>query len=74
MQIFVGVDPIYFRCGIDKLSIISESLSKFSSLSGTVFVFETKGKTAVKSLVHETRINKRHKTVGNPLFSDGLAM
>ena len=53
MQIFVGIDPIDFRCGIDKLSIISESLSKFSSLSGTLFVFANKGRSAVKILVHD---------------------
>ncbi len=53
MPLFVGIDPIDFRCGIDKLSIISESLSKYSALSGTVFVFSNRAKTAVKILVHD---------------------
>ena len=53
MRLFVGIDPIDFRCGIDKLQIISENLSFESALTGTVFVFRNSLKTAVKILVYD---------------------
>lgn len=53
MRIFVGIDPIDFRCGIDKLCIISESQMNVSAHCGVVFVFRNKQKTAVKILVHD---------------------
>ena len=53
MRLFVGIDPIDFRCGIDKLQIISENISFESALTGTVFVFRNSLKTAVKILVYD---------------------
>ena len=53
MRLFIGIDPIDFRCGIDKLQIISENLSFESALTGTVFVFRNSLKTAVKILVYD---------------------
>ncbi len=53
MRLFIGIDAIDFRCGIDKLQIISETLTLESALNGTVFVFRNSLKTAVKILVYD---------------------
>jgi len=51
--LYIGLDAIDFRCGIDKLSILSQQISGFESKSGCVFVFRNASATSVKILVFD---------------------
>ena len=55
MRILVAVEPADFRCGIDGLSRVCRKVLASDPLSGTVFVFRNRRKTAVKILVYDGR-------------------
>jgi transposase len=48
--VFIGLDPIDFRCGIDKLSIISEQVSALDSKCGALFIFRNRQGTSFNLL------------------------
>ncbi len=51
--LFIGLDPIDFRCGIDKLSILSEQFSGLDPKDGCVFVFRNQSATSIKLLAFD---------------------
>lgn len=51
--IFIGLDPIDFRCGIDKLAIISEQTSRIDSKCGALFLFRNRQGTSFKLLMFD---------------------
>ena len=51
--IFIGLDPIDFRCGIDKLSIISEQTSALDAKCGALFIFRNRQGTSFKLLMFD---------------------
>ena len=53
--IFIGINAIDFRCGIDKVANIAEQCSGLDAKSGTMFVFRNKARTALKILVYDGR-------------------
>ena len=55
MRILVAVEPADFRCGIDGLAKICRKALSSDPMSGTVFVFRNRRKTAVKLLVYDGR-------------------
>lgn len=52
-RIFVAVDSIDFRCGIDRLAQMCYSVLKQNPMSGAVFVFRNRGRTAIKALTYD---------------------
>jgi len=50
---FIALDPIDFRCGIDKLATISENVSGMSSKTGALFVFRNTKGNSFKLLVFD---------------------
>jgi transposase len=55
MRIMVAVKPAHFRCGIDGLSGVCQSVLHESPRSGIVFVFRNRSATAVKILAYRGR-------------------
>lgn len=53
MRIFVCVEPVDFRKGIDGLCRIARDRFKTDPLSGAVFVFVNRQKTALRLLVYD---------------------
>lgn len=53
MRIFVAVDPIDFRYGMDYLIKIIKSLFKEDPKSGILFLFKNKNNTGVKILTYD---------------------
>jgi transposase len=53
MRILVAIEPADFRKGIDGLAQLCRALIKQDPLSGTVFVFRNRRKTAIKLLVYD---------------------
>lgn len=53
MRILVAVEPVDFRCGIDGLAQKCRSVLGSDPMSGAVFVFRSRRKTAVKLLVYD---------------------
>ena len=51
--LFIGLDPIDFRCGIDKLALVSEQISGHDSKSGCVFAFRNQSATSIKLLAFD---------------------
>lgn len=51
--LFIGLEPIDFRCGIDKLAITSQNISGLDAKGGAVFVFRNASQTSVKVLVFD---------------------
>ncbi len=51
--VFIGLDPIDFRCGIDKLSIISGQTSGRDAKCGALFIFRNRQGTSVKVLAFD---------------------
>jgi len=53
MRILLAVEPVDFRKGIDGLGGVCRQVLKQDPLSGTVFVFHNKRRTAIKLLVFD---------------------
>lgn len=53
MRIFVAVEPMDFRCGIDGLAAACRQRLKGDPLSGAMFVFRNRQYTALKVLVYD---------------------
>lgn len=51
--IYIGLDVIDFRCGIDKLAVISAKTSGLDPKSGAVFIFRNRSATSFKILVFD---------------------
>jgi len=51
--LFLGLDSIDFRCGIDKLALVSEQISGHDPKSGCVFVFRNRTSTSIKLLAFD---------------------
>lgn len=52
-RVFIAVDPIDFRCGIDRLAQMCHSVLKQNPMSGAVFVFRNRRRTAIKALTYD---------------------
>lgn len=55
MRIFVAVEPVDFRKGIDGLSRLCREVLKSDPYSGSVFVFRSRRATSLKLLVYDGR-------------------
>jgi len=53
MRILVAVEPADFRRGIDGLARLCRAVLREDPMSGTVFLFRNRRKTAVKLLVYD---------------------
>lgn len=53
MRILLAVEPVDFRKGIDGLAQICRAQLQADPLSGTVFVFASRRRTALKILVYD---------------------
>jgi hypothetical protein len=53
MRIFVSIEPIDFRCGIDGLAAACRQRLKRDPMSGALFVFRNRQRTALKLLVYD---------------------
>jgi transposase len=53
MRILVAVEPVDFRKGIDGLGGLCRGVLKEDPLSGCVFVFRNRRRTAIKLLVYD---------------------
>ena len=53
MRILLAIEPVDFRKGIDGLAGICRAVLKVNPLSGTVFVFRNRKKTAIKILTYD---------------------
>jgi transposase len=53
MRILVAVDAIDFRCGIDSLAATCRKRLQADPMSGALFVFGNRARTAVKVLVYD---------------------
>lgn len=51
--LFIGIDPIDFRCGIDKLALVSEQISALNPKDGCLFIFRNRGATSIKLLAYD---------------------
>ena len=55
MRILVAVEPVDFRCGIDGLARVCDTVLTTDPFSGTVFVFRNRRGTAIKLLTYDTQ-------------------
>ena len=53
MRLFIAVEPVDFRKGIDGLASLCRTVLKSDPYSGYVFVFRNRPGTAVKILVYD---------------------
>lgn len=53
MRLFIAVEPVDFRKGIDGLAALCRTVLKSDPYSGYVFVFRNRPGTAVKILVYD---------------------
>lgn len=53
MRILLSVEPADFRKGIDGIAALCRTVLKTNPLSGTVFVFRNRKKTAIKILQYD---------------------
>jgi len=53
MKILVACAPIDFRCGIDRLSQMCQSVLETDPFCGAVFVFRNRKATSIKVLVYD---------------------
>lgn len=55
MRILVAVEPIDFRAGIDGLAALCRKRLQAEPLSGALFVFGNRARTAIKVLVYDSQ-------------------
>lgn len=53
MRIFVAVDPVDFRSGIDRLCSVCRQRLKMDPLSGCLFVFTNRRRTAIRVIAYD---------------------
>ena len=53
MRVFIHLEPVDFRCGIDGLAGICRLRLKQDPMSGAVFVFINRRRTGVKLIVYD---------------------
>jgi len=53
MKVFVAVEPVDFRKGIDGLAAVCKTTLEQDPFAGTVFVFRNRRATAIKVLVYD---------------------
>lgn len=53
MRVFIAVEPVDFRKGIDGLCGICRNVLKFDPFSGYLFVFRNKSGTSIKILMYD---------------------
>ncbi|PCJ21359.1 MAG: hypothetical protein COB02_01875 [Candidatus Cloacimonadota bacterium] len=53
MKIYLAVEPIDFRCGIESLGGICKNVLKKDPFSGYLFLFTNKSKIGIKVLVYD---------------------
>jgi transposase len=53
MQVLVAVEPVDFRKGIDGLARLCKTHLESDPFSGTVFVFTSRNRTALRILVYD---------------------
>lgn len=53
MRVLVAVEPADFRCGIDGLAARCRKALREDPMSGAVFVFRNRRRTAIKLLVYD---------------------
>ena len=53
MRIFVAVDPVDFRAGIDGLVAVCRKRLQADAFSGALFVFGNRGRTGIKIVVYD---------------------
>ena len=53
MRILVAIEPVDFRAGIDRLCAICRQRLKADPLSGTVFVFINRKRTAIRVIAYD---------------------
>ncbi len=53
MHIWLAVDPVDFRKGIDGLAAVCRQILHADPFSGTLFVFTNKSRTALRVLVYD---------------------
>jgi transposase len=53
MKVFVALEPVDFRCGIDGLARLCRSQLGADPFGGAVFVFRSKRGTGIKILCHD---------------------
>lgn len=55
MQIWLAVEAVDFRCGIDGLARVCRAMLKADPFSGYLFVFRNKRGTAIKILTYDSQ-------------------
>ncbi len=55
MRILVATEPADFRCGIDGLARVCRKTLLANPMSGTVYVFRNRRRTAIKLLVYDSQ-------------------
>ena len=55
MRIYVAIEPIDFRCGVDGLAAACRQRLKRDPFSGALFVFRNRQRTALKLLVYDSQ-------------------
>lgn len=55
MRILVAVEPVDFRKGIDGLAAVCRQVLQSDPLTGTLFVFISRRRHAIKCLVYDTQ-------------------
>jgi len=55
MKILVAVEPVDFRRGIDGLAAVCRQVLETDPMTGTLFVFCSRRRTAIKCLVYDTQ-------------------
>ena len=53
MKVFVAVEPVDFRCGIDGLAQVCRARFREDPFGGAVFVFRSKQGSGIKLLVYD---------------------
>jgi len=77
-RIFLAIEPVDFRKGIDGLVVVCRRVLREQPLSGAIFVFRNRTATALKLLVYDGQGFWLSRTVHNAFLSaedggDGLS-
>ena len=55
MRVYVAIEPVDFRCGIDGLARICKAVLESDPYSGAMYVFRNRRATSVKILVYDSQ-------------------
>lgn len=53
-KIFISLDPVDFRCGIDRLGAICQQLFEVDPRQGAIYVFCNRSRRSIKLLFHDS--------------------